>query len=386
MSKIAVFLDGHIRYDGRVRRIVESLSQFHSVDLFCLSTSFNDQSLFNDKVSVYHYDMDLSWINVNLRMDRKFQSLYEMVIGQNKQYDFVWVNDYPLLATGVKLKTKTGAKLIYDSHEIYIETMNQFFPKSGWKAIYGIPLIKVNQFLHSIFEKGLVKKADTLITVCNSFKMYFQDKFGIEKILVLKNCPKGVHPIANSELIRKDLQLDEKALILIYQGDVNIGRGIEKVAKSIPFIRPDVHFVVIGGGTKLEEFKNNYASDRIHFIGKVPFESLYEYSASAQAGIMLIESLNASKKLTLPNKVFEYMIAGIPIISNNLPEVYRVVQEENCGFIIDDQSVKSIAEGINRTFERNDLESYGMRGYKAVESKYNWEKEFEKVHAYIQGE
>lgn len=383
MKQVAVLLDGQIRNDGRVRRVVESLSEQYFVDLYCVGSDFDDKSLFNEQVNVFHYHLSLSWWKINLRMDKKFSDLVRVFSIQQKEYDFIYCNDYPLLSTAVELKKQTLSNLIYDSHEIYIETINQFFPTNGWKAIYGYPLIWMNRFFHSNNEKKHILYIDQMITVCDSLKNYFEDRYKIENIFVIRNCPKHFEFSRNSDLIREQLKLPKGTKVLLYQGDVNLSRGIEKIVEAMSFLNENIHFVVLGAGAKFNEFRAKYANERIHFMGKVPFDLLYAYTSSSTMGITIIEPYNLSKKFSLPNKVFEYMVAGIPFITNNLPEASRIAREENCGFIIDDSSPESIAKGINDAFNNPNLKEMGMSGYNAIVEKYNWEKEVEKLINYI---
>lgn len=383
-KRIAVLLDSQVRNDGRVRRVVESLSESYFVDLYCASTDFDDSSLFSKNVSVLHYNLNQSWWKRNIRMDLRFNNLLQVFRKNNKSYDFIYSNDYPLLRTAVKLKKEVGAKLIYDSHEIYIETINQFFPIKGKKSIYGKPLTFINQLLHSRIESKFIKEVDQLITVCDSFKKFFEHKWGVKSTLVVKNCPKNIKVTQNPNLLRGKLKISNSDKIILYQGDVNISRGIDTLAEAMPFIDEKFHFVILGSGPKLEEFKRKYASSNIHFFGKVPFEELYEYTTSCDIGIMLIERYNLSKELTLPNKVFEYMVASKPFITNTLPEASKIANEEKCGFVIDDSSPQSIAKAINEILVMDDLTEMGKRGRKAVEEKYNWEKEVKKLIKYVE--
>lgn len=384
MKKIAVLLDVAIRYDGRVRRVVESLSEENMVDLFCVKTTFNDSSLFNKNVRVFNYNLSINWFNKNLFFQKKFQNLPQLVLAQKTQYDFIYCNDYPLLETAVILKKAIGAKLIFDSHEIYIETINQFFPISGWKAIYGKALIAFNQWYHGIRENKLVKQADKMVTVCDSLKFYFEKKYGVQNILVVRNCPKNIQGNYKSNRIRQEINLSADTKILLYQGDVNISRGIDTVAEAMQFVNENIHFVVIGGGNKLNEFKDLYKSERIHFIGRVVFDELYDYIRSADVGISLIEeSYNLSKKYALPNKIFEYMGAAKPIISNGLIEQVNIISETNCGFVIKGSTKKDIAHAINEVFQRNDLAQLGNNGYHATVTKYNWENQVKILLEYI---
>lgn len=379
MKKIAVLLDIPILHDGRVRRVVESLSEQNEVDLFCVKTTFDDSSLFGKNVRVFNYELNINWINRNLLFQKKFENLPQLVLGKNIKYDFIYCNDYPLLEVSVALKEKIGAKLIFDSHEIYIATINQFFPVSGWKVIYGKPLIWLNQWYHGNREKKLVKQVDKMITVCDSLKHYFEEKYHLQNILVVRNCPKNIQSIYKSNGIRQELKLKSDTQILLYQGDVNVSRGVDKVAEAMPLVNEHIHFVVIGGGNKLKEFKDKYSSSRIHFLGKKVFDELNEYTLSADIGILLIEGYNVSKKYALPNKLFEYMAAAKPIISNQLLEPARIINEINCGVLIDDSTKDSIAEAINKVFERNDLVQLGNNGYNAVLNKFNWEVEVQKL-------
>lgn len=379
MKKIAVLLDIPVLHDGRVRRVVESLSEQNEVDLFCVKTTFDDSSLFEKNVRVFNYELNINWINRNLLFQKKFEKLPQLVLNKNIKYDFIYCNDYPLLETAAALKQKIGAKLIFDSHEIYISTINQFFPVSGWKVIYGKPLIWLNQWYHGNREKELVKQVDKMVTVCDSLKYYFEEKYHLQNILVVKNCPKNIQSIYKSDRIRQELKLKNDTWILLYQGDVNVSRGVDKVAEAMPLVNEHVHFVVIGGGNKLNEFKDKYSSSRIHFLGKKVFDELNEYTLSADIGILLIEGYNVSKKYALPNKLFEYMAAAKPIISNQLLEPARIINEINCGVLIDDSTKDSIAEAINKVFERNDLVKLGNNGYNAVLNKFNWEVEVQKL-------
>lgn len=378
-KRIAVLLDGPIASDGRVRRVVESISEHAIVDLFCHSDSPSVFNLFGDNVSVFQCQKSSSWLHINLFMNKKFEDLKTKVLLQKDKYDFIYCNDYPLLNTAVEIKNHFNAKLIYDSHEIYIETINQFFPKVGVKKIYGIPLIAINKFYHSRIEKKMVREVDHFITVCQSFATYFSKKFKLENILIVKNCPKEIDFKKSKSLLRELVGLDKEDFILLYQGDINISRGIEKICQAITDIDKKVHFVVLGAGSKYNEFKKRYGNERIHFLGKVKFEELYSFTSSADLGIMLIESYNLSKKLTLPNKVFEYMVAEIPFVTNKLPEASAIAIEEGCGFVIDDTTSGKIALEINNIVNQANIHLKGEKGRKAIEMKYHWSKEVEKL-------
>lgn len=384
MRKIAYLFDEEIRYNGRTRRLIESLSQRHKIYLFCPNQMYAAaDTFFNANVELIYHQPNNTWIKRNLFFNKSYKDLYHAVLNTEIVFDAIICNNYPLLDISVKIKEALGSVLIYDNREIYIETLNQFFPNKGWKRIYGAVLTRINKLYHARIEKKCLHSVDRMITVCDSLSSYFKALYAFDRILVVRNCPKQVNSIADNDLLRKLLHLPSDQKILLHQGNINISRGIEKIALSMPYINPNVHFVVMGDGPKLNAFKKDFASDRIHFIGNIPFDELYAYTASADIGISTIEPYNLSKIYSLPNKVFEYMIATIPFITNQLFEVSKIVREENCGFIIDDSSPEMIASGINAAFMSDKLKTLGQNGYNAIVKKYNWEMEVSKLLDYI---
>jgi glycosyltransferase involved in cell wall biosynthesis len=387
MKKIAVLLDGGIANDGRVQRIVSSLSKNFKVDLYYCNPTINDKLIFeSSNVELFSYSKKENWFVKNFYFHKKFQEIIDLIEVNNKKYDFIYCNDYPLLYTSVKIKNKIKSKLIYDSHEIYIETINQFFPVSGFKGLlYGKLFISLNKLIHRRIEYNNIRFIDCFITVCDSFLEYFQKKYNIKNHVVLKNCPDIYSEIINTNKIKKELNLDINSKVLLYQGVLNPGRGIEKILYAAKKFNNDIHFVVIGGGPQenhLKELTKKMNLNNVHFLGKKSFKQLLEYTASADLGILLIESINISKELTLPNKVFEYMVASIPFVTNQLPEGSKIVKEENCGYVINDSSAQLISDGINSIFKNIDM-NLGHNGFMAIQKKYNWISQFDKVNIMI---
>jgi glycosyltransferase involved in cell wall biosynthesis len=380
MKRIAVLLDGRITSDGRVQRIVHSLSDSFLVDLYCINVSDDDRLIFkNQNVKIIEHQIKHSWILDNLFFQKRFDHLKSLLLSHIVKYDLIYCNDYPLLEVSVEIKKELKTRLVYDSHEIYIETINQFFPTSGLKGwFYGKLLILLNKKYHSIIERKNLRSVDLMVTVCQSFSDFFAKKFGVKNCVVLRNCPKDVGRIKRQNLIRDIFHFSENDKILLYQGVINPGRGLKRIIDASKMFDKDIQFVILGDGPNRNELKNwvnTNGLNRVHFLDKVPFSSLLNYTASADIGILLIESFNLSKKLTLPNKVFEYMAAGIPFITNALPEASRIALEVDCGFVIDDSSSASVANEINDIFSKP-VEKKGINGQDAIHTKYNWNFEF----------
>lgn len=383
--RIAVIADSGIAHDARVQRIVQSFaSRGFEVDLFAPNYKAPENPIFDiPNIQVISYVLNNNWLNNNLLFWKKYENCVGAVLSTKTNYDFIYINDYPLLKSGVQLKAQLKTKLIYDTHEIYVETINQFFPTSGIKAVYGKALIAFNKWLHKSRESLLIKQVDYMVTVCDSFRQFFKKRYGVDA-LVLKNCPLDLPLLNESNLLRENLNLKETDKILLYQGAFNYSRGLEKLILSAQLFSKDIQLVLMGDGplqSRLKELAKNKSN--VHFHLKVPFSELIHYSASADIGILLIEAKNRSKELTLPNKVFEYMAAGIPFITNKLPEASSIVEQHNCGYVIDDNNPECIASAVNNIFAE-DFTHKGHLGRKAIESQYLWDMDFDKLMNLIQ--
>ena len=180
IKNIIILLDGPIKNDGRVRRVIESLSSINKIFLYYVNGEESDKSIFNENCKLFTFNMVNKWIYKNLFFNKCFSEMENELLKFNEKIDIIYCNDYPLLATAIRLKNlHPNSKLYYDSHEIYIETINQFFPLKGWKKSYGIPLVYINKLYHSLLETSQVKNIDLLITVCDNFKFYFEKKYNL---------------------------------------------------------------------------------------------------------------------------------------------------------------------------------------------------------------
>tara|TARA_B110001452_G_scaffold75636_1_gene61381 strand:+ start:1326 stop:2486 length:1161 start_codon:yes stop_codon:yes gene_type:complete len=376
-KKIAILGDSPLEFDARVQRLIKSFeTKGFDVDVYLPNLNKTDINIFNENVNFEYYELNNSWLNRNIFFWKKFSKVIKLVNSKNKDYNFIYINDYPLLYSGYKIKRQSKSLLIYDSHEIYIETINQFFPSKGLKKYYGFFLISLNKMLHFKIEKKLIKHTDFRLTVCESFKSYFEKLYGFN-FNVLKNGPLEGTDIKSSDKIRTILNLKIHNKIILYQGVFNKGRGLKKLIKSFEFVNQSIHLVLIGDGPlKKELITISKKLNNVHFIPTVKQKELIYYTVSADIGVLLIEANNKSKELTLPNKVFEYMNAGIPYVTNNRPEASKIISENNCGFIFDDQTPELIGQQFNEVI-KEDLKSYGQNGRNAIEKKYIWQKDFE---------
>lgn len=385
MNKIALVFEGTLKNDARVLREVTSLAEKWDVDVFSSKVNLEDQESVPTNVKVTSYVSNQKWLYRNIFFGKKYHSLLKII--DPFDYCALICIDYPTLELGYKLKRiNPKLKLIYDSHEIYIETINQFFPRNGWKQIYGVPLTKFNQWLHSSREKKYTKKVDIAVTVCQSLQEFFLKKLGVN-FLVLRNCPSLAHipesKVGETEAKHTEFGIDKDDFILLYQGDINPGRGLFIMLEVMKKLPSNFRFIILGSGMLLNTLKDkckNESIKNVQFLGRVPYKNLMAYTQIADIGINLIEPINESKRLSLPNKLFEYMSVGVPFLSNDLPEPKLLVEKYNCGVLVDYSDIQSIVDRIQSlSKDKNLLSALGNNGRKAINEELNWAVEFEKL-------
>jgi len=391
MKKICVLLNGAIKSDARVIKTITTISRYHKVDLFYLNGNDGDKALFNENVSLISIKYKKSLrtkIISHTNFYNEFVFLASSVLKNKKNYDYVWANDLTCLKPAVIVKKQLGCKLIYDSHEIYVETLNQFFPENskGIKKILLSLSLKIMVKLGTAAEKKMIKSVDTCITVGICVKDYLENNLKTSGILVIYNCP--YLQTSNEQFdLRKLLGLKQNEKILLYQGVMNQGRGLIEMIHSQKFTKSNIKFVLMGDGPmKLELQKlveNLNLQNKIFFIDRVDYNVLLKYTRGADAGIVLQDvNKNLSKKLGIANKFFEYMHAGIPFVATDAPENRIVYNEfELCTLVNPKHDINEIANAINGLFE-NDLELYRKNAL-AASKIYNWDRQEEIIKSII---
>lgn len=387
MKKLAVILNGPIINDGRVQRTINVMMDYFDVDLFYLNGTEADEKLFpKGKVKFYSFEYkhdENNRIKKNFVIHNMFDS-FEQRIEQFSKYDFVFCNDYPTLYYGYQAKLiNPKLKLIYDSHEIFTETFNQFYPNKGFRGLVWSAIVYGLREYHKRREMIFVSAVDKMITVNTSLQNYFSETYGVESAAVY-NVP-YLKSVEKDVSIRQIPALSKNDKIILYQGIFNDGRGLKQLIETFSFLPPNYHLVLIGYGTlegQLKKLASDLKLENVHFMGKVDYEDLHSYTRTADLGIFLLEPVNLSKKFASANKIFEYMKAGIPILTTDQPENRRVINESKCGILLDGIEPETVAENIKELLEDQERSKImGQRGYAKFLEMYNWEIEKKKLAA-----
>lgn len=374
---VCVLLDGGIAYDARVQKTIQSLAKNADVYLFCLA----DHSTLNLGERVHLITIDRKE-NVKSKVIkttffwREFLYYVKVVKKMGVKFDIIYANDFPTLLPASRLAKYYKARLIYDSHEIYLGTLNQFYSDNiyflkRWVLIIIMKFIRAFGFF---VEKKLVKQADYFITTSVSFLNYFKNIYPIRNSLVVMNCP-PTKDLAKPINLKKQLNIPENSPLFVFQGVLNKGRAINELLEAMRLVNVKIHLLIIGKGmlkNNILDFIEENKIKNIHFLDFVPADKLPSYTNAADVGINLQAPINISKKLASANKLFEYMHAEIPILASNVPENSRILHETKTG-LLTENNPKEIARKIE-ILAFQDNSSY-ISNCKIAKQKYNWENQ-----------
>ncbi|WP_088042759.1 glycosyltransferase [Bacillus sp. EAC] len=294
---------------------------------------------------------------------RRAYSILEMTFyGVRRNYDIYHANDLntlPQAIVGAKLFRRK--KLVYDSHEVQSS-------RSGYEnPIFG----KI--------EKFLIKFIDIMIHENDTRAKFTQDLYNIPYPEVIHNYPFVSHPEeSHSVNLHKLVGISEDEPILLYQGGIQKGRGLEQIIQAAPKYKRGTVVFIGDGKIKPNLIKlvdELQLHDRVKFIDKVPVDELLNYTRNAYLGFQVLNNINFNHYSASSNKLFEYMMSGVPAIACSFPEIQKVVEEEKTGICVDSHNPDSIADGVNYLLDHPELRDEMSKNCLIAREKYNWNEE-----------
>jgi len=388
MKRVCVLLNGDIKNDSRVIKVVQTISKFCEVDVYFLSKNKeNHERQFNNKVGLIKVNPKNNLKTKLLRHTlfyNEFLYFIKHVISSEKKYDYIYANDLPCLKVSFKLKKYFKAKLIYDAHEIYNETLNQFFPKntSGLKKLLITMNIRFMRYVGKKAEQKYIREADSILTVGQGLKDFFEKTYWVKGIHIVMNCPAKAS-IKQKIDYTSALSLPENAFIVLYQGVLNEGRGLHLLTRAFQYTSDEIFLIILGDGVLKKTLQNEIerlgVSQKIILLGEISHENLMFYTAGAHLGINLLEQINLSKSLASPNKLFQYIHSELPVLASYSYENDKVFNKYKIGKQVKNNEIE-IAKTIC-SFANEDLSAYKI-ACKAAKEEYNWENQ-EKTFKHI---
>lgn len=269
--------------------------------------------------------------------DKHFINLFKDIVLDFKP-DIVVAHDLPMLAPACVLAKKYNAKIIYDSHELFVEQGFFKIEKKVWQKI----------------EEKYINDVNHVITINQSIADELARRYQLENIAVVSNAyPYRKTKSGETQKINRFGKADIKHWI-IFQGGLIKKRNLKLLIQSFVFVDKDIGLVILGDGYLKEKLKKFAArlglKDRIVFIDAVLQNELIDMTSAADVGIIPYSANCLNNYYCTPNKLFEFIMAGIPIIAFDLPEIKKVLETYQCGMIIKSQEPKAIGFEINDLF------------------------------------
>lgn len=274
-----------------------------------------------------------------------------------------------LLASYIASRSKR-ARLVYDAHELMVEET----------AVQGRPITRAMWW---ILENLLIRRADRVLTVNRSIANELVKRYGIDSPEVVMNCPE-YRRARRTRKLREILGIESSQSIILYQGGLLSGSGLEVLIESMHWLE-QVILVFLGNGPARPGLRQLATSrglqDRVKFLDPVPFDLLPHYTASADLGLAVVRNTGLSYFLSLPNKIFDYIMAGVPVIASDFPERGRAVLESGTGVAVDPSNPRAIAEAVESLLRDRRLYRRMVANCRKTAKMCNWGMESSKLLA-----
>lgn len=282
--------------------------------------------------------------------------------------DIIFAEDVYTLPLAVLFGKLKRSRVVYDSRELY-----------GHLA--GLRKRRIVQAILRLAEKIFIKGAFKIVTTGKMDSEFIEKEYGLDETIVVRNLPftpENLNPVD----YRKKYGISDKDKILLYQGVILHGRGLRILYDALE--KTDNCVLVVLGDGEYREYYENLAhekrlGDRIFFAGKIEQSRLLDYTAGADIGTAIIENLSLSYYYALPNKMFEYIQAGIPVIASNFPQMKEILDRYAVGLSVDPAETGEVIDAIRKLIDNPSLVSEIRKNCLIAAKELNWNSEIGKL-------
>lgn len=351
---------------SRIMREAKSLVRLCLVDEIYL-IGYNEKNhpvkeKLSDKITIHRLSIKS---NVNERKYFRYLSFIEfffkaIIVSLKYKPSIINCHSLHVLPIGVLLKIFAKARLIYDAHELETEV-------KGAKGV-------LNLFIKFI-EKVCIPFVDELIVVSDSIGDWYKDKYRLNRFTSVYNIPSVDTAVFNTDklIFRKLFGLKDTDILFIYQGILSEPRGVDQILKTFQQASSHLHVVFMGDGPLVHVIKSATKKNKnIHYHPLVKPSDILIYTRGADVGIHIIKNTCLNHYYCLPNKIFEYLIAGIPFIVSDFPEMAKIVNSSNAGWLIEPNWKSLLHEIQNISIEDIKIKKQNLQ---FVKPNFTWEAE-----------
>lgn len=270
------------------------------------------------------------------------------------KYAAIYANDLDTLPGSWLASVIRFKPLLYDSHELFAEV----------PELIGHP---IKQKIWRYAEKICIKRAKFVFTVSNGVAKELRKRYQVQPIVV-RNLP-----------FKRNIEsFKDKRPTLIYQGALNIGRGVELAIDTMKHL-PCYRLIIAGTGDIDIELRQRMLDeqlfDRVEFVGRIKPEELHKLTCTAWIGLSLEEDMGLNYRFALPNKIFDYIAANVPVLVSNLPEMRNLVEEFGVGIVVKSRDAKDLANQIASFIDDGKLREQIEHNTQKASMELVWENE-----------
>ncbi len=359
MSKrIILSVSNDMSTDQRVDKICRSLiSKGHHVEVVCRRLP---NSLALDRPYSVHRMRLIFSKGALFYAEFNFRLFLTLMF---KKADILLSNDLDtLLANHLACSLKKDTALVYDSHEYFTEVpeLQGRFARKAWLAI----------------ERWIFPSLKHVYTVNQSIADIYQGLYGVD-VGVVRNVPDIRRVGARKS--RQELGLPEKNILILQGAGINVDRGAEEAVQAMAELSEDFLLLIIGAGDVMSELKKMVGAmglaHKVTFIARLPYEELMQFTMNSNLGLSLDKKGSGNYDLALPNKIFDSIAAGIPVLIGPTTEAKRLVEEHEVGTVLSEVTPAGIAAEVKRLFAHVDELARYRKNTEAAAQNLNWKTE-----------
>jgi glycosyltransferase involved in cell wall biosynthesis len=376
--------DADYPWDVRVEKVARSLGREHEVHLVCRNDKRRPRYERIDGLHVHRLPV-MSWLPNRLHAALGFPAFFNPLwihaiwrTARTTGANLILVRDLPLALTALLVGRVLGIPVVLDMAENYPAMIRDL--RDTRQGRHGFRLVR-NPHLIRLVERMAIRRADHILTVVDESRSRLIDLGApASKITVVMNTPTPeqrqalcVSPGPTGAPGRSD------ELVIAYLGVLEAPRGLGVAIRAMREVRerlPQARLVVIGAGRDEGRFKEEAVragvTDRVEFRGWVEYQEALAQLARCDVGLVP-HHVTESWQTTIPNKLFDYMSIGKPVIVSNARPTERIVTEAQCGVVYPDQDVAALAEAMVSMGDPALRQTLGRRGQEAIQRRYNWE-------------
>ncbi len=369
-KKMCIAFLGNALHDSRIVNLTNSLKKDGCrVSVISFDWFISKEDYFRDDLRIFR--LTKGKFSLFFYINFAVTLLKELI---NTRADIYFAEDFYTLPFVTIIAKARRAKVYYNSRELYA-------------FLGGLRKRPYLQSIVKFIEKIFIRKADLVLTTGEMDSEFLEKFYSIKNTLVIRNIPLLQEPSEKIDF-RKIYGIGEEKVILLYQGVLLEGRGIPVIMRAMVSL-PQTVLVLLGDGEQKNNFKSMSEklniSDRVIFAGTFSQTQLINYTAAADIGLSLIENISVSYYHALPNKLFEYIMAGLPVLCSNLPQMKKIVEEYCVGEAISIEDDKMVAAALKRFTENRQLLNSYKKNCSAAASLLNWQAEYERSRAKLLG-